>query len=94
MRNRLSCCVLSGNSHNRNLANNSWGRGGDYGLGTLFYKGVKFERGENWSHKTQVFHFLSSVYFLFVIIQVSNQKMRVGLCRGHIRYVEYVSVVL
>jgi hypothetical protein len=35
-------------------------------LDTLFYKGVTFERRENWSHKTQVFHFLFSV--LFVII--------------------------
>jgi hypothetical protein len=43
-------------------------------LGTSFYKGVKFERGENLSHKTQVFHFLFSVSFLIAIIQVSNKK--------------------
>jgi hypothetical protein len=43
-------------------------------LGILFYKGVRLERGENWSHKTQVFHFLFSVYFLFAIIQFSKQK--------------------
>jgi hypothetical protein len=43
------------------------------GIGTLFYKGVRFERGENLAHKTQVLHFLFSVYFLFAIIQFSNQ---------------------
>jgi hypothetical protein len=41
-------------------------------LGTLFYKVGKFERWENWSHKTQVFHFF--VYFLFAIIQFSYHK--------------------
>jgi hypothetical protein len=40
-----------------------------------FHKGVKFERGENWFHKTQVFHFLFSV-FLYAIIQSSNQKKK------------------
>jgi hypothetical protein len=64
-------------NHKRNLANNIGG-GGRWELtcvlGILFYKSVKFERGENWSHKTQVFHFLFSVYFLFAIIQYSNQK--------------------
>jgi hypothetical protein len=58
------------------LANNTGGGGEQnwpWALGTSFYKGVKFERGENWSHKTQVFHFLFSVYFLFAI-QVSNHK--------------------
>jgi hypothetical protein len=34
---------------------------------------VKFEREENWSHKTHVFHFLFSVYFLFAITQFSNR---------------------
>jgi hypothetical protein len=43
-------------------------------LGTLFYKGIKIERGENWSHKTQIFRFLFYVYVLFAIIQFSNQK--------------------
>jgi hypothetical protein len=37
-------------------------------FGTLFYKGVRFERGENWFHKTQVFHFL-----LFFICHYSIQ---------------------
>jgi hypothetical protein len=43
-------------------------------LWTLLYKGGKFESVENWPHKTQVFHFLFSVYFLFASIQLSNQK--------------------
>jgi hypothetical protein len=41
-------------------------------LGTLSYKVVKFERGENLSHKTQVCRFLFSGYFLFAMIQFSN----------------------
>jgi hypothetical protein len=51
-------------SHKHNLANNI---GGDWQwvLGTLFYKGAGFERGGNWPHKRQVFHFLFSVYFIF-----------------------------
>jgi hypothetical protein len=61
--------------HKRNLAINTGGGGANspWILGTLFYKGVKFERGGNWSHKTQVFHFLFSFYFLYAIIQFSNQ---------------------
>jgi hypothetical protein len=62
--------------HKRNLANNTGGGGGPKWTGvrgTLFYKGVKFERGENWSHKVQVFHFLIFVYFSFAIIQFTNQ---------------------
>jgi hypothetical protein len=55
----------------------TWAGGGGpnepWVLGTRFYKGVKFERGENWLHKRQVFHFLFSVYFLFATIQFSNQ---------------------
>jgi hypothetical protein len=43
-------------------------------LGTLFYKAVKFERGENWLHNTELFHFLFSDYLLFAIIQFSNHK--------------------
>jgi hypothetical protein len=39
----------------------------------IFYKGVKFERVENWSHKMHVLHFLFSVYFLFTIIEFRNQ---------------------
>jgi hypothetical protein len=42
-------------------------------LGTSFYKGVKFDQGENWFHKTHVLHFLFSVHFLLAIIQFSNQ---------------------
>jgi hypothetical protein len=44
-------------------------------LGTLFYKGVKFERGKNWSHKKQVFSLYFSCLFLFAIIQFSNRKI-------------------
>jgi hypothetical protein len=40
----------------------------------LFYKGEKLERGENWFHKTQVFHSVFSVYFLFANSQLNNQK--------------------
>jgi hypothetical protein len=51
-----------------------------FGDETLFYKAVKFERREISSHKTHVFHFLLSVYFLFVIIQFSYQiKLLLGL---------------
>jgi hypothetical protein len=45
-----------------------------WALGTLFYKGVKIETGENWSHKTQVLHSLFSVYFLSLFNSV-NKKM-------------------
>jgi hypothetical protein len=62
--------------HKRNFASNIGGGGGQkwpWVLEILIYKGVKFERGENWSHDTQVFRFIFSVYFLFAIIQFSNQ---------------------
>jgi hypothetical protein len=58
--------------HKRYLANNSGGGGVQnwpWVLGALFYKGVKFGRGENWSHKTHIFNFLFSVYFWFDSIQ-------------------------
>jgi hypothetical protein len=62
----------------RNLANNI---GGEltWVLGTLFYKGDKSERGENWFHKTRGFHSLFSVYFLFAITKSSIQKTIRGL---------------
>jgi hypothetical protein len=76
--------------HKRNLANNT-GRGGGgqkwpWVLGNLFYKEVKFERAENCSDKTQVFHFLFSVYFLFAITQFSyhNQIPRLKKIEGAI----------
>jgi hypothetical protein len=42
-------------------------------LGYLFYKRVKFERGENWSHKKQAFR------FLFFICHSMKEKLLLGL---------------
>jgi hypothetical protein len=63
-------------NHKSNLANIMGGGGPKLtmSMGTLFYKGIKFERGKNWSHKRQAFRFHFSVYFLLPIIQFSNQK--------------------
>jgi hypothetical protein len=44
-------------------------------LGTFILLRVKFEKEENWSHKTQVFHSIFSVYFSFAIIQFSNKNI-------------------
>jgi hypothetical protein len=58
--------------HKCNLTNNTRGGGGvnwPWILGTLVYKGLKFERGENLTHKTQVFRFI----FVFFICHYSTQ---------------------
>jgi hypothetical protein len=46
-------------------------------LRTLFYKGVRFERGENWSHKTQVFYFIFSLFYLPLLNSVTK-KLSLG----------------
>jgi hypothetical protein len=43
------------------------------GIRNFILQRVKFESVENWPDETQVFHFLFSVYFLFTIIEFSNQ---------------------
>jgi hypothetical protein len=62
--------------HKHNLANKIGGGGGGpnlpWVLGTLFYKGVKFERGENLSHKTQAFYFLFSIFYLLLLNSVTK----------------------
>jgi hypothetical protein len=72
-RKRTELCVArrrpAGPRHKCKVAKNNC----PWVLGTLFYKGVKFERGKNLSPKTQVFHFLFCL-FSFAIIQFSSQK--------------------
>jgi hypothetical protein len=52
-------------------------------LGTLCYKGVKFERGENWSHKTQFFlFFLSTLYLALLNSLTKNAIHRLKILGG------------
>jgi hypothetical protein len=71
----IFCATAFDCNHKHNLGNNNGGGGPNrrWVLRTLFYKGIEFEIWENWSHKTQVFHFLFSVYFSSATIQFSNQ---------------------
>jgi hypothetical protein len=50
--------------HKRNFANITGAA--KLVLGTLFYKGVRFERGENWSYKPQALHFHFSICFFYL----------------------------